>query len=171
MGPFGLLVVVESAGATPSRTLVLGSGGLRSGIETGNGDLEGNLWMKAKLPPGVNGILFNKNLNYQIIGEDLYDLFGRYGSRIQIRIDNQVKTKGTVFVVFDDVMDAKNALERLNGFHFQGRYIVVLYHVPAKQDAAAATAELARREQELVLAEEVQYQGRGLMGLVPFSHL
>lgn len=31
----------------------------------------------------------------------------------------------------------------------QERYIVVLYHMPAKQDAAAAKAELARREEEL----------------------
>ena len=74
-------------------------------------------------------------------------------------------------MVFDDVMDvrppfyppphplfkatdpvllqAKNALEHLNGFHLQERYIVVLYHMPAKQDAAAAKAELARREEEL----------------------
>lgn len=44
---------------------------------------------------------------------------------------------------------AKNALEHLNGFHLQERYIVVLYHMPAKQDAAAAKAELARREEEL----------------------
>jgi len=61
-------------------------------------------------------------------------------------------------------------LEPLNGFHLQRRYIVVLYHIPTKQDAAAAKAELARREEELVAAEEVQYQGQGLMGLVPFSH-
>jgi pre-mRNA branch site protein p14 len=110
-------------------------------------------------------------LNYQITGEDLYDLFGRYGSIRQIRIGNEPKTKGTAFVVFDDVMDvrrpfyppppatilsdrsgllqAKNALEHLNGFHLQERYIVVLYHMPAKQDAAAAKAELARREEEL----------------------
>jgi pre-mRNA branch site protein p14 len=44
---------------------------------------------------------------------------------------------------------AKNALEHLNGFHLQERYIVVLYHMPAKQDAAAAKADLARREEEL----------------------
>lgn len=44
---------------------------------------------------------------------------------------------------------AKNALDHLNGFHMQERYIVVLYHMPAKQDAAAAKAELARREEEL----------------------
>ncbi len=78
------------------------------------------------------------------------------------------KRKGTAFVVFDDVMDvrafslslpvttaelskrqAKNALDHLNGFHLQERYIVVLYHMPAKQDAAAAKADLARREEEL----------------------
>lgn len=70
-------------------------------------------------------------------------------------------------MVFDDVMDvssaiacrfranylshqAKNALDHLNGFHLQERYIVVLYHMPAKQDAAAAKAELAKREEELV---------------------
>jgi pre-mRNA branch site protein p14 len=128
------------------------------------------LYFQAKLPPGANRILFVKNLNYQITGDDLYDLFGRYGSIRQVRIGNEAKTKGTAFVVFDDVMDvrvlcspslhhpslltsllqAKNALEHLNGFHLQERYIVVLYHMPAKQDAAAAKAELARREEELV---------------------
>ncbi|KAF9653431.1 RNA-binding domain-containing protein [Thelephora ganbajun] len=102
-----------------------------------------------KLPPGANRILFVKNLNYQITGDDLYELFGRYGGIRQIRLGNEPKTRGTAFVVFDDVMDAKNALDHLNGFHMQERYIVVLYHMPAKQDAAAAKAELARREEEL----------------------
>jgi pre-mRNA branch site protein p14 len=49
----------------------------------------------------------------------------------------------------DSSMQAKNALDHLNGFHLQERYIVVLYHMPAKQDAAAAKADLARREEEL----------------------
>jgi RNA recognition motif-containing protein len=60
---------------------------------------------QSKLPPGANRMLFVKNLNYNITGEDLYDLFGRYGSIRQIRIGNEPKTKGTAFVVFDDVMD------------------------------------------------------------------
>lgn len=102
-----------------------------------------------KLPPGANRILFVKNLNYQITGEDLYDLFGRYGRIRQIRIGSEQKTKGTAFVVFEDVMDAKNALDHLNGFHLQERYIVVLYHMPAKQDAAQAKFELQQREEEL----------------------
>lgn len=62
---------------------------------------------QAKLPPGANRILFVKNLNYQITGEDMYDLFGRYGSIRQIRIGNEAKSKGTAFVVFDDVMDVR----------------------------------------------------------------
>ena len=65
---------------------------------------------KAKLPPGANRILFVKNLNYQITGDDLYDLFGRYGGIRQIRIGNEQKTKGTSFVVFDDVMDVRVSL-------------------------------------------------------------
>jgi hypothetical protein len=64
--------------------------------------------LQAKLPPGANRILFVKNLNYQITGEDLYDLFGRYGSIRQIRIGSEPKTKGTAFVVFDDVMDVRS---------------------------------------------------------------
>lgn len=68
---------------------------------------------QAKLPPGANRILFVKNLNYQITGEDLYDLFGRYGSIRQIRIGNEPKTKGTAFVVFDDVMDVRSVLSIL----------------------------------------------------------
>ena len=47
-------------------------------------------------------------------------------------------------------LQAKNALDHLNGFHLQERYIVVLYHMPAKQDAATAKADIARREEELV---------------------
>ncbi|KAG8906999.1 hypothetical protein FRB99_005519 [Tulasnella sp. 403] len=104
----------------------------------------------SKLPPGANRILFVKNLSYSITGDDLYDLFGRYGSIRQVRLGNEPKTKGTAFVVFEDVMDAKNALDHLNGFHLQERYIVVLFHMPARQDAAAQKAEIARREEELL---------------------
>ena len=61
-----------------------------------------------------------KNLNYQITGEDLYDLFGRYGSIRQIRIGNEQKTKGTAFVVFEDVMDVRSDLT------LRGDYVYLL---------------------------------------------
>ncbi|GAA5822923.1 hypothetical protein JCM11251_004425 [Rhodosporidiobolus azoricus] len=99
-----------------------------------------------KLSPDVNRILFVKNLNYKVTGEDLYDLFGKYGSLRQVRLGREAKAKGTAFVVYEDVMDAKSAYDHLNGFHLQDRYLVVLYHKPAQQ---AAKLDLARREKEL----------------------
>ncbi|EJF56868.1 hypothetical protein DICSQDRAFT_157662 [Dichomitus squalens LYAD-421 SS1] len=55
-------------------------------------------------------------------------LAGRYGSIRQIRIGNKQKTKGTIFVVFDDVMDAKNTLHHLNIFHLQERTCCTVPH-------------------------------------------
>lgn len=69
-------------------------------------------------------MLFVKNLNYNVTGADLYELFGRYGAIRQVRLGDAAKTKGTAFVVFDEVGDAKSALDHLNGFHLQERYIV-----------------------------------------------
>jgi len=36
---------------------------------------------------------------------------------------NAGDTKGTAFVVYDDIFDAKNAVDHLNGFNVAGRYI------------------------------------------------
>lgn len=83
--------------------------------------------------------------------EELFDLFGKFGpiryfnahntllldllfrsaprqsltndgSQIRQGINNS--TKGTAFVVYEDVMDAKSACDKLNGFNFQNRYLV-----------------------------------------------
>lgn len=58
------------------------------------------------------------------LGEDLYELFGRYGAIRQIRIGNTPQTRGTAYVVFEEIGDAKSALTNLNGFHLQERYII-----------------------------------------------
>lgn len=42
----------------------------------------------------------------------------------QIRQGIANNTKGTAFVVYEDVMDAKMACDKLNGFNFQNRYLV-----------------------------------------------
>ena len=44
--------------------------------------------------------------------------------RSQIRQGIAANTKGTAFVVYEDVMDAKQACDKLNGFNFQNRYLV-----------------------------------------------
>jgi pre-mRNA branch site protein p14 len=84
--------------------------------------------MQVKIPSHVNRILLVKNLPYTISGEELYDLFGKYGAIRQIRISNSNETKGTAFVVYEDLIDAKNACDHLSGFNLQGRYLVVLYY-------------------------------------------
>lgn len=44
-----------------------------------------------------------------------------------------------------EFIDAKHALDHLNGYHLHDRYLVVLYHIPARQQAR----DLARREADL----------------------
>ena len=38
------------------------------------------------------------------------------------------ETRGTAFVVYEDIFDAKNACDHLSGFNVCGRYLVVLYY-------------------------------------------
>lgn len=94
----------------------------------------------------VNRALFVKNLSYNVTPEELFELFGKFGpiryvpsqrtlhsspvAKHTDSIHSQVRqgianaTKGTAFVVYEDVMDAKQACDKLNGFNFQNRYLV-----------------------------------------------
>ncbi|KAJ2894308.1 Splicing factor 3B subunit 6 [Coemansia aciculifera] len=81
----------------------------------------------AMLPPIVNRILLVKNLPFKITPEEMYDLFGKYGGIRQMRIGTDQNTKGTAFVVYEDIYDAKEACDHLQGFNVMGRYLVVLY--------------------------------------------
>ncbi|KAH8583684.1 domain AAA [Cryptosporidium sp. chipmunk genotype I] len=62
-----------------------------------------------------------RQLPYDISSTDLYDIFGRHGTIRQIRRGVGENTKGTAFVVYDEIEDAKNALRQLSGFHVSGR--------------------------------------------------
>ncbi|KAK6193455.1 hypothetical protein LQW54_012451 [Pestalotiopsis sp. IQ-011] len=77
-----------------------------------------------KLAPEVNRALFVKHLSYTVTPEDLFELFGKFGPIRQVRQGIAANTKGTAFVVYEDVMDAKQACDKLNGFNFQSRYLV-----------------------------------------------
>ncbi|KAI9640676.1 hypothetical protein NHQ30_010985 [Ciborinia camelliae] len=79
----------------------------------------------------------------------------------QIRQGIATNTKGTAFVVYEDVTDSKTACDKLNGFNFQNRYLVgtslfsisisvelllltlrqtVLYHQPEKMEKMRANS-------------------------------
>ncbi|KAH9909150.1 pre-mRNA branch site protein p14 [Xylariomycetidae sp. FL2044] len=88
-----------------------------------------------KLAPEQLPILFVKNLSYEVTDEDLWVLFNPAPDQRIVRYIRKgisVEAKGTAYVVFWNVMDAKAALEKLNGFNFQNRYLVVLWHQPDK---------------------------------------
>ncbi|KXX80532.1 Splicing factor 3B subunit 6-like protein [Madurella mycetomatis] len=101
----------------------------------------------------MNRALFVKNLSYNVTPEELFDLFGKYGPIRQVRQGIASNTKGTAFVVYEDVMDAKQACDKLNGYNFQNRYLVVLYHQPdkmlrTKEDLDARKENLERLKKQ-----------------------
>jgi pre-mRNA branch site protein p14 len=110
-----------------------------------------------RLPARVNRIVYVRHLPYEVQAAEIYQVFGKYGAIRQVRVgvpENE-KTRGTGFVVYEDIMDAKNAVEHLSGYNIGGRYIAVTYHKPASRqkrqktgDASApsaATSALAAR--------------------------
>lgn len=104
----------------------------------------------SRLPPEVNRILYVRNLPFKITAEELYDIFGKYGAVYQIRLGERGKdTRGTAFVVYEDIYDAKRAVDHLSGFNVGGRYLVVMYYQPAKFEKRADAAEKKREIEEL----------------------
>lgn len=99
-----------------------------------------------RLPPEVSRILYIRNLPYKISADELYDIFGKYGAIRQIRRGSIPETKGTAFVVYDDIYDAKNAVDHLSGFNVAGRYLVVLYYNPAKQQKKLEAQKTSRSQ-------------------------
>ena len=106
----------------------------------------------ARLPPEVNRILYVRNLPYKteeaLSNEEIYDIFGKYGAIRQIRIGNRPDTRGTAFVVYEDIYDAKNAVDHLSGFNVCGRYLIVLYFQAARMAKRTESLEAKRAELE-----------------------
>ena len=66
------------------------------------------------------------------------------------------ETRGTAFVVYEDIYDAKDAVDHLSGFNVGGRYLVVLYFQATRwlscwcvMCRAVKTADAKKREQEI----------------------
>jgi pre-mRNA branch site protein p14 len=59
---------------------------------------------------------------------------------------NTPETKGTAFVIYEDIFDAKNACDHLSGFNVCNRYLVVLYYQTNK---AFKKIDVEKKEAEL----------------------
>lgn len=104
-----------------------------------------------RLPPEVNRILYVRNLPFNITSEEMYDIFGKYGAIRQIRVGSNKDTRGTAYVVYEDIYDAKTAVDHLSGFNVANRYLIVLYYQPNKMNKKV---DLKKKEEELVKLQE-----------------
>jgi len=59
---------------------------------------------------------------------------------------NTPETRGTAFVVYEDIFDAKNACDHLSGFNVCNRYLVVLYY---QSNKAFKRVEPEKKQEEL----------------------
>lgn len=82
----------------------------------------------SKAGGSANRILYVKNLSFKVTTEEMFDLFAKYGPIRQIRLGDTAQTRGTAYVVYEDLQDARTACEKLSGFNFMDRYLVLLYH-------------------------------------------
>mmetsp|Transcript_17504 Transcript_17504/g.30042 ORF Transcript_17504/g.30042 Transcript_17504/m.30042 type:complete len:127 (+) Transcript_17504:136-516(+) len=94
-----------------------------------------------RLPPEVNRALFVRNLPFQISSDDMYDIFGKYGAIRQIRVGTTKETRGTAYVVYEDIYDSKMACDHLSGFNVANRYLIVLYYNPQRMGKKVGTKE------------------------------
>ncbi|KAH0724442.1 hypothetical protein KY285_003696 [Solanum tuberosum] len=110
-----------------------------------------------RLPPEVNRVLYVRNLPFNITSEEMYDIFGKYGAIRQIRIGTNKDTRGTAFVVYEDIYDAKTAVDHLSGFNVANRYLIVLYYQQAKMskkfDQKKKEDEITKLQEKYVLAK------------------
>ena len=72
--------------------------------------------------------LFCRQHTHKLISVIFRCAADRWARQIRQGIANN--TKGTAFVVYEDVMDAKQACDKLNGFNFQNRYLVGMSDMP-----------------------------------------
>jgi len=108
-----------------------------------------------RLPPEVNRVIYVKNLPFNLQSEEIYDIFGKYGAIRQVRVGNAPDTRGTAFVVYEDIFSAKEAVEQLSGFNVCGRYLVVLYY---QQNRMQKKLDLKKKQREVDQLKQLQLE-------------
>ena len=130
----------------PGRSLLTDSSSITMSMNIRPGKPTGPQVSTTYSHPKPQTILFVKNLSFKVTSEEMYDLFGRFGPIRQIRLGNKNATRGTAYVVYETPLDAKMAVDKLNGFSFGGRFLVVLFH---QLDKVVKPEDLVTRQEEL----------------------
>ncbi|MEB3206406.1 MAG: RNA-binding protein [Vampirovibrionales bacterium] len=72
--------------------------------------------------------LFVAQLDWSVVEDELYDLFGQYGNVTSVKIPTDRDTgkkRGFAFVAMSTPQEAASAIEALNNYDLKGRPIVV----------------------------------------------
>ena len=100
-------------------------------------------------------ILYVRNLPFGVSRDDMYAVFGEYGTIRQIRVGNGQSTRGSAYVVYNDPIVASSAADALNGYNLHGRYMKVsFFSQAAAKRSPLSSDELAARRAELEALKE-----------------
>lgn len=76
-------------------------------------------------------IVHIKNLPIQHNKEQLIELLSQFGEIHQLRLSNTPQTQGQLFVIYTTLKAANLAVDKLSGYNYNNRYLVVkLYNPP-----------------------------------------
>lgn len=89
-------------------------------------------------------ILQVKNLPYNVKPEDLYELFGQFGNIHQIRLGTDAETRGQAFIIYKNYRNCQLAAEKLRGFNFNGRYLVVSVYTISQERVKEIREDMER---------------------------
>ncbi|KAL1533049.1 splicing factor 3B subunit 6-like protein [Salvia divinorum] len=87
-----------------------------------------------RLPSEVNYVLYIRNLPFNIMSKEMYDILGKYAAIRKICIGTKEDTRGTAFLVYVDIYDAKTAIDHLFGFNVANRYLIEKYNTFMPKD-------------------------------------
>ncbi len=81
-----------------------------------------------------NGNIYVRNLNPSMTDARLYEIFNKFGKIFSCKIvyDEYGKSKNYGFVNFDNLNDAQNAIDELNGTIVDGEKLFINHHVSRK---------------------------------------
>lgn len=67
------------------------------------------------------------------------------------------ETRGTAYIVYDDIYDAKTACDHLSGFNVANRYLIVLYYNPLRKNQKVSKSPSPRRVHPAVCTPHHHY--------------
>ena len=106
----------------------------------------------AALPSDVNRLLFCRNLPFKVTSLQVYQLFEKFGPVYRVWLGKESGTRGTAYVMFASVLDAKQAVAKLNNLKIGSRHLSVVFFNKTKLERST----LARQRKSEVLEKQAE---------------